>query len=429
MIKPLFLLKKLGLPLVLAGLLLLLLAGTALSATVELLNDGFERPVEILFELWDGNGITDWSYNPSIRHSGLRAARATNNNEGYLTSDSLNTSDANSIVVDFWFYKDKTSDTGFTLYYFNGTAYNLIAELDSLGADNVWLHYTQTITDAQYFTSDFRLRFEATLGPSESVEVDDVLITKETGELPTLTVSKSGTGSGTVTSSPAGIDCGSDCSESYNYNTVVTLSAAAATGSTFTGWSGSGCSGTGTCVVTMDAAKSVTATFILNTYTLNVSKSGTGSGTVTSSPAGIDCGLDCSESYNYNTVVTLSAAAVAGSTFTGWSGSGCSGTGTCVVTMDAAKSVTATFTQDEYTLTVNVVGYGTVAKDPDQLIYHYGNIVQLTATPAKGWALVSWSGDLTGADNPDTILMDGDKTVTATFTQVTYYLYLPQFYK
>jgi hypothetical protein len=80
-----------------------------------------------------------------------------------------------------------------------------------------------------------------------------------------LTLSKIGAGSGTVTSNPAGINCGSDCSETYNYNTSVTLTAAAATGSTFTSWGGA-CSGTGTCTVTMDAAKSVTADFTLNTY-------------------------------------------------------------------------------------------------------------------------------------------------------------------
>jgi hypothetical protein len=81
-----------------------------------------------------------------------------------------------------------------------------------------------------------------------------------------LSVCKSGTGSGMLTSNPAGIICGSDCSETYDYNTSVTLTAAAATGSTFTGWSGSGCSGTGTCTVIMDAARSITADFILNTF-------------------------------------------------------------------------------------------------------------------------------------------------------------------
>src|SRR5208337_175460 len=62
-----------------------------------------------------------------------------------------------------------------------------------------------------------------------------------------LTVSDSGTGSGTVTSSPSGISCGTTCSGAYNSGTTVTLSATAAANSTFAGWSGGGCSGTGTC--------------------------------------------------------------------------------------------------------------------------------------------------------------------------------------
>jgi hypothetical protein len=78
------------------------------------------------------------------------------------------------------------------------------------------------------------------------------------------------------------------------------------------------------------------------TYTLSVSKNGTGSGTVTSNPAGITCGSDCSEEYASGTVVTLTAQPDSGSEFAGWSGA-CSGTGSCVVTMTGAKSVTATF--------------------------------------------------------------------------------------
>lgn len=73
-----------------------------------------------------------------------------------------------------------------------------------------------------------------------------------------LTVGKSGSGSGTVTSSPAGINCGSDCSGSYSSGTSVTLTATPSTGSTFAGWSGA-CSGTGTCSISMTAASSVTA--------------------------------------------------------------------------------------------------------------------------------------------------------------------------
>jgi len=75
-----------------------------------------------------------------------------------------------------------------------------------------------------------------------------------------LTVSLAGTGSGTVTSSPSGINCGIDCSEAFASGTEVTLTATPATGSTFSGWSGA-CAGTGACKVTMSATRSVTATF------------------------------------------------------------------------------------------------------------------------------------------------------------------------
>jgi hypothetical protein len=160
-----------------------------------------------------------------------------------------------------------------------------------------------------------------------------------------LTVNRTGTGSGIITSSPAGISCGSDCSESYISGTAVTLTAASVTGSTFTGWSGGGCSGTGTCVVTLSSDTSVTANFDLqaSNYTLIVNKTGAGTGTVTSSPAGISCGSTCSSGFANNTVVTLTATAASGSTFTGWSGGGCSGSGTCTVTMTANISVTANF--------------------------------------------------------------------------------------
>ena len=76
---------------------------------------------------------------------------------------------------------------------------------------------------------------------------------------------------------------------------------------------------------------------------LNVTVNGNGNGTVTSNIEGINCPGDCTQSYNVNTEVALTADAVAGSTFAGWSGA-CTGTGTCFLTMDAAKNVTATFT-------------------------------------------------------------------------------------
>ncbi len=163
-----------------------------------------------------------------------------------------------------------------------------------------------------------------------------------------LSVTKSGGGAGTVASSPAGIDCGTTCSKTFAPGTSVTLTATPATVSSFTGWSGSGCSGTSTCTVTMSEARAVNAEFAVvppGSFNLAVSKSGTGGGTVTSSPAGIDCGSDCSETLAAGTSVTLTATPAAGSSFTGWSGAGCSGTSTCTVTMSAARVVSAEFTK------------------------------------------------------------------------------------
>jgi hypothetical protein len=77
---------------------------------------------------------------------------------------------------------------------------------------------------------------------------------------------------------------------------------------------------------------------------LSVMKSGRGDGSVTSSPVGIDCGSTCSAFFQSGSVVTLTATADADSTFTGWSGGGCSGTGTCQVTMGGAITVGAEFT-------------------------------------------------------------------------------------
>ena len=126
-----------------------------------------------------------------------------------------------------------------------------------------------------------------------------------------------------MTSSPAGINCGGDCLESYDEGTVVQLTANPTSGSEFAGWTGSSDCSDG--VVTMDADGDCTATFNLLPpiqHLLTVSKSGGGGGTVTSSPAGIDCGGDCDELYPGGTQVSLTAVPDAGSTFSGWSGDG-----------------------------------------------------------------------------------------------------------
>jgi lysyl endopeptidase len=87
-----------------------------------------------------------------------------------------------------------------------------------------------------------------------------------------LAVTRAGTGLGTVTSTPAAINCGATCGAQVNSGAALTLVAESAPGSTFAGWTGA-CTGTGACVVTMSAARSVTATFVTSAPVLSVSAS------------------------------------------------------------------------------------------------------------------------------------------------------------
>jgi hypothetical protein len=251
----------------------------------------------------------------------------------------------------------------------------------------------------------------------------------------TLTVSKAGSGAGTVTSSPAGIDCGSTCSADFDHGTVVTLTATVGANSTFGGWSGA-CTGTGSCTVTMDAAKSVTATFDLVKRTLTVGKSGTGSGTVTSSPGGINCGSNCSFDFDFGTLVTLTATPDSSSSFSGWSG-GCTGSGSCTVTMDAALGVSASFTANpappppppapvapRFALTVAMTGAGsgTVTSSPTGIAcgasctatYDSGTVVTLSAAAAVGSTFTGWTGACSGTGSCS-VTMDSAKSVSAAF--------------
>ncbi len=406
------------------------------------------------------------------------------------------------------------------------------------GATSTTLSFTAQLADDQ---KQYQAIFSNAAGDATTNAA--TLTVAET--LNSLTVSKTGTGAGTVTSSPAGIACGATCEASFSSTATVTLTAAASAGSSFSGWSGSGCSGTGTCVVAMSEARIVTASFadlppiatltasasptkaatltytltfnepvtglaagdfgvtgtatgctvdapsgsgtaytvtvsgcsegtvvlslsagsvqdalatagppapataatvtidrtgpgvsavglapstvaaagtvtvtatatdpsgvagaevsvdggafvpmssgdgafggtsegltasiaapaspgsyqvcvratdvpgtttatpscatltVLATHLLTVSRAGTGAGTITSSPAGITCGATCAASFVAGTTVTLTAFPTGGATFDGWTGAGCSGTGTCVIVLNAAESVTGTFT-------------------------------------------------------------------------------------
>ena len=123
---------------------------------------------------WDDIS-SDWYQTRYNIHSGLRCARSANGNEGPFTSDPIDTSGSSTILVDFWYRLDDTETDDLKLYYYNGNSYNYITSLGG-GSEDRWRHYTETITDPQYFTDDFRIRFDSNLNHYENVWIDDLLI-------------------------------------------------------------------------------------------------------------------------------------------------------------------------------------------------------------------------------------------------------------
>ena len=130
-------------------------------------------------------------------------------------------------------------------------------------------------------------------------------------------------------------------------------------------------------------ATEVSKTIPPSQYALSVISAGTGSGTVTSAPAGISCGTTCSGSFTAGTSVILTATPNASSTFTGWSGA-CSGTGTCAVTMTAARSATATFAVRTFTISASAGANGAIAPS-GAVSVNYGATRAFTITPGAGY--------------------------------------------
>ena len=247
------------------------------------------------------------------------------------------------------------------------------------------------------------------------------------GQSYTLTVSL--IGSGTVTSSPAGINCGTTgttCSADFPSGSTVTLTGTSDVGGWyFDGFTGD-CIGNYICNVTMDGPKSVTATFTfkyqLGFQTLPYGVSGPGYVTINGNP-NWNCGFPggCQPQYPPGTVVTIAVNPPAGWALAGWGGA-CSGSGSseCTFVMDSNMFASATLNPK---LTVFTAGSGSVTSSPAGINcgttcstdFPYQSTVTLTATPG-GYAssFTGWSGDCTGTGTC-TVTMDGPKNVSATF--------------
>lgn len=250
----------------------------------------------------------------------------------------------------------------------------------------------------------------------ETYEVTATFVRVRPSQLP---MAVSVTGSGRVTSNPAGIDCGPKCSASFPTDTDVSLTANATPGWSFSGWAGA-CTGAGTCGVRMSSPRSVTATFAPpNTvYPLAVSTAG---GSVASDVAGISCGEVCVGPFGAGVEVTLTPASFP----VEWGGS-CLGSGACVVPMTQARAVTASIAGGRLTrvpLAVSFTGSGSVTSAPSGIacgttcgaLFPVGAAIMLRAAPAQGWIFAGWLGSCRGVSLTCTMSGNGAESVTATF--------------
>lgn len=214
------------------------------------------------------------------------------------------------------------------------------------------------------------------------------------------TVFVSAVGAGAVTKSPD--------KPLYSAGDLVTLTATPNLGNTFVNWSGGATGSTNPLTVPVNSNLTVVGNFAAapnRTLTLTP----IGGGTINADPPG--------PSYLHGQTVTLTAVPGADASFTGWGGAASGMDNPVEVVMDADKTVTATFKDNVYTLTLSAdpTDKGSVAANPQKDKYYDGEVVLLTPNPAPGYKFAGWSGDLTGNDVPGELVMNQDSTVTATF--------------
>ncbi len=198
----------------------------------------------------------------------------------------------------------------------------------------------------------------------------------------------------------------------YSYGQVVTLTAVPENNWTFAGWGAdfSGLNNPEILTITDDTA--VSATFINETYTLDIAIEGNGA--VNVEPQQSD--------YRYGQVVTLTAVPENHWVFDGWGNdlSGFSNPKTLTITGDTI--VSAVFSAETYTLDIAIEGNGAVNVEPQRSEYRYGQVVTLTAVPDNHWVFDGWGNDLSGLSNPKTLTITGDTNVSAVFSPETYTL-------
>ncbi|HVC08282.1 MAG TPA: hypothetical protein VND98_11965 [Solirubrobacterales bacterium] len=224
----------------------------------------------------------------------------------------------------------------------------------------------------------------------------------------TLTLTKTGSGDGTVTSQPYGITCGTACATEYEEEQAVNLFAYSDPHSDFAGWNASGpgtesCLGEGSCTVLIFGDAEVKADFEAapqKAFAVSIS----GDGTVASKPAGISCPGHCSEEFAEGRAISLLAKPSLHQRILAWSGCDSQpGPSECKLTMSEARSVSVSFAPiPPETLTVSLAGPGTgeVTSYPWGIScpgrcsarFDEGSTVYLIASPDPGFTFAGWEG-------------------------------------
>lgn len=232
-----------------------------------------------------------------------------------------------------------------------------------------------------------------------------------------LTVTKTGNGTGMVTSSPAGISCGTACSGTYAAGALVTLTATPDTASTLSGWSGA-CTGTGTCSVTMTAAQAVSASFSLKTYSISAS-SGIGGSITPSGPVFVNHGSSRTFTITPNTGYSIADVLVDGvstgqvSTYT-------------FDNVTADHTIVANFVLKTYTITA-AAGPGGSISPSGVVVTNHGSNGTFTITPGPNYGIADVLVDGTSVGAVDIYTfrnIESSHTIDASFATNTYTLNL-----
>lgn len=199
----------------------------------------------------------------------------------------------------------------------------------------------------------------------------------------------------------------------YPYGTSVRLTATASEFWDFEGWSGAFIDSSPEIMIEIDEPKSVTATFVREEYSLDQSVNGSGS-----IETELISGTETENGFLSESEVELAATAEPGWMFVEWNGDLTGSEEVKELFMDSNKSVTATFEEVFYNVSIETEGSGTATANPQKDSYKYGETITFNANPSSGYEFLGWSGSFSQTARSVEVEIKSDIDVKATFSTV-----------